>query len=49
MLEMKQTARENPLHTGSLGPFHGCMFLLIVDARSKWPEFFNIKMLKLII
>ena len=31
------------IHTDFLGPFHGCMFLLIIDAHSKWPEIFNMK------
>ena len=31
------------IHTDFLGPSHGCMFLLIIDAHSKWPELFNMK------
>ena len=31
------------IHTDFLGPFHGSMFLLILDAHSKWPEIFNMK------
>ena len=31
------------IHTDFFGPFHGCMFLLIIDAHSKWPEIFNMK------
>lgn len=29
------------IHTDLLGPFHGSMFLLILDAHSKWPEIVN--------
>ncbi|XP_046744305.1 uncharacterized protein K02A2.6-like [Diprion similis] len=31
------------IHTDFLGPFHGCMFLLILDAHTKWPEIINMK------
>lgn len=31
------------IHSDFLCPFHGCMFLLVLDAHSKWPEIFNMK------
>lgn len=31
------------IHIDFMGPFHGCMFLIIVDAHTKWPEVLNTK------
>ena len=31
------------LHIDYAGPFHGLMWLIVVDARSKWPEIFKMK------
>ena len=28
------------IHVDFAGPFMGCMFLIVVDTRSKWPEVF---------
>ena len=31
------------IHVDFLGPFHGDMFLVVIDAHSKWPEIINMK------
>ncbi|XP_043282539.1 uncharacterized protein K02A2.6-like [Venturia canescens] len=31
------------IHTDFLGPFHGHMFMLIIDAYSKWPEIIDMQ------
>lgn len=33
----------NRIHTDFLGPFYGHMFMLIIDAYSKWPEIIDMK------
>ncbi|XP_046737570.1 uncharacterized protein K02A2.6-like [Diprion similis] len=31
------------IHIDFMGPFHNCMFLIVVDAHSKWTEVINMK------